>query len=61
MNFDTSEEQELLQETLAQLVENECPPPRVREVFDGDSGQDPALWKSLMEMGMGGLAVPEAY
>ena len=61
MNFDTSEEQELLQETLAQLVENECPAPRVREVFDGDTGHDPALWKSLMEMGMGGLAVPEAY
>ena len=61
MNFDTSEEQELLQETLAQLIENECPATRVREVFDGDTGHDPALWKSLMEMGMGGLAVPEEY
>jgi alkylation response protein AidB-like acyl-CoA dehydrogenase len=61
VNFDTSEEQELLQDTIAQLVENECPAPRVREVFDGDSGDDPALWKSLMEMGMGGLALPEQY
>jgi alkylation response protein AidB-like acyl-CoA dehydrogenase len=61
VNFDTSEEQELLQDTIAQLVENECPAPRVREVFDGDSGDDPALWKSLMEMGMGGLALPEQH
>jgi alkylation response protein AidB-like acyl-CoA dehydrogenase len=61
VNFDTSEEQELLQETVRQFVENECPPSRVREVFDGETGHDPAFWKGLMELGLGGLVVPEAF
>ena len=41
MNFDISEEQELLQETLKQYVENECPPTRIRELFDSGEGWDP--------------------
>jgi alkylation response protein AidB-like acyl-CoA dehydrogenase len=61
VNFDTSEEQELLQETIAQFLENECPATRVREIFDGEASHDPALWKGLMELGLGGLVVPEAY
>jgi alkylation response protein AidB-like acyl-CoA dehydrogenase len=61
VNFDTSEEQELLQQTVRQYVENECPPTQVRAVFDGDSGNDPSLWKGLMEMGIGGLYVPEVH
>jgi alkylation response protein AidB-like acyl-CoA dehydrogenase len=61
VNFDTSEEQELLQETVRQFVENECPPSRVRGIFDGETGHDPAFWKGLMELGLGGLVVPEAF
>ena len=61
MNFDTSEEQELLQETVRQYVENECPPPQLRAIFDGESGHEPSLWKGLMEMGLGGLYVPEEH
>jgi alkylation response protein AidB-like acyl-CoA dehydrogenase len=60
MNFDTSEEQELLQETIRQFLEGECPPPRVREIFDGE-GHDPALWKGMVELGLAGLAVPEEH
>ncbi len=61
MDFALSEEQELLQETVRSFAENECPAPKVREVFDGDSGSDPALWKGLLEMGLGGLLIPESY
>ncbi|MEE9279715.1 MAG: acyl-CoA dehydrogenase family protein [Myxococcota bacterium] len=61
MDFDISEEQELLQETIRQLAENECPLTRVREVFDGDSGHDPDLWKSLVEVGLGGTTIPEEF
>jgi alkylation response protein AidB-like acyl-CoA dehydrogenase len=61
VNFDTSEEQELLQETVRQYIENECPPVQVRAIFDGESGHDPSLWKGLMEMGLGGLYVPEEH
>jgi alkylation response protein AidB-like acyl-CoA dehydrogenase len=61
VNFDLSEEQELLQETIRQLLDNECPPTRLREIFESESGHDPALWKSLVGMGLPGLAVPEEY
>lgn len=61
MNFDITEEQQLLQGTIAQVLANECPLTRLREIFEGDSGHDPALWKSLVEMGLAGLIVPEEH
>jgi alkylation response protein AidB-like acyl-CoA dehydrogenase len=59
VNFDLSEEQQLLQQTVAQFLENECPLPQVRAIFEGDTGHDPALWKGMVELGLAGLAVPE--
>ncbi|MCP4004960.1 MAG: acyl-CoA/acyl-ACP dehydrogenase [bacterium] len=61
MDFDITEEQELLQETIAQFVANECPPTRLREIFDGETGYDPALWTGLIELGLGGITVPEEF
>jgi alkylation response protein AidB-like acyl-CoA dehydrogenase len=60
MDFGLSEEQELLQATVQGFVERECPPARVRELFDAGSGHDPALWKGLAQIGVAGLCVPEA-
>jgi alkylation response protein AidB-like acyl-CoA dehydrogenase len=60
MDFALSEEQELLQDTLRDFVQKECPPARVRELFDG-AGHDPELWNGLVELGVGGLALPERY
>jgi alkylation response protein AidB-like acyl-CoA dehydrogenase len=60
MHFGLTEEQELLQETVRGFVEGECPPPKLREIFDTGVGHDPALWKGLSEMGLTGLVVPEA-
>jgi alkylation response protein AidB-like acyl-CoA dehydrogenase len=61
MNFGLSEEQQMLQETVRGFVENECPLPRLRELFDAESGFDEALWRGLVEMGIAGLLIPEAY
>ncbi len=61
MDFGLSEEQELLQETVGSFVDNECPPTRVREIFDAGAGHDPTVWKGLAEMGIAGLIVPEEY
>jgi len=61
VNFDLSEEQELLHQTVQQLVETELSTAQLREIFEGEAGNDPALWKSLVEMGIAGLIVPEAY
>ncbi|MBW2422012.1 MAG: acyl-CoA/acyl-ACP dehydrogenase [Deltaproteobacteria bacterium] len=61
MDFGLSEEQEMLQETVRGFVENECPPTKLREIFDGGSGFEPGIWKDLVEMGIGGLVVPEEH
>jgi len=61
MNFDLSEEQELLQHTVRGFVEKECPPQRVRELFDAESEHDTDLWHVLVELGLGGLHLPEAH
>ena len=64
MNFDLSEEQQMLQETVKQYLENECPPQRLREIFDGEVGMDAALWQGMAEMGIAGLqllADPNAW
>lgn len=60
MDFGLSEEQEMLQETLRGFAEKECPTTRVRELFDAGAGHDPSLWTGLAEMGVAGLAIPEA-
>jgi alkylation response protein AidB-like acyl-CoA dehydrogenase len=61
MDFDLSEEQLLLQETVTQFIENECPMSRLRELFDDDSGYDPVLWKGLAELGLAGIHLPGEY
>ncbi|MCC6639706.1 MAG: acyl-CoA/acyl-ACP dehydrogenase [Deltaproteobacteria bacterium] len=61
MEFALSEEQELLQETVRGFVARECPPARLRELFEAGEGFDEALWKGLAEMGLTGLVVPETY
>jgi alkylation response protein AidB-like acyl-CoA dehydrogenase len=61
VNFDLTEEQDLLQETVRQQIDAECPPTRVREIFDGGTGFDESLWKSQIEIGLGAIAVPEEF
>lgn len=61
MDFGLSEEQQLLQETVRSFIANECPATRLREIFDGESDHVPALWRGLCELGVAGLAVPEAH
>jgi len=61
MEFALTDEQELLQETVRGFVSRECPPPRLRALFEAGSGHDTALWKGLAEMGIAGLAIPERH
>jgi alkylation response protein AidB-like acyl-CoA dehydrogenase len=58
MDFGLTQEQELLQQTVRQFVQKDCPPEVVRAVFDGDGI---APWKELVDIGVAGLIAPEAY
>lgn len=61
MDFGLTEEQELLQETVRGFVANECPSPKLREIFDSGAGTDSALWEAIVEMGLAGLVIPEVH
>jgi len=61
MDFGLSEEQELLLDTVRGFVANECPPARLRELFDGEADFDPSVWQGMAEMGLAGLPVSEDY
>jgi alkylation response protein AidB-like acyl-CoA dehydrogenase len=61
LHFGLSEEQELLQQTVRGFIAGECPPQRVRELFDDGAGYDAAIWTGMAEMGLSGLVIPETY
>lgn len=58
MDFGLSQDQKLLQETVRGFVRGECPPARLRALYESGAG-DPALWKGLADLGCAGLALPE--
>ena len=61
MRFGFDEDQRLLQKTLRDFLASECPVERIRALWDTETGRSPELWKSLAELGVTGLLVPEAY
>ena len=61
MDFDFSEEQYLLRDTVRDLLRNESSPAQVRAMWDDESGRSPQRWRKLGELGVLGLLVPEQY
>lgn len=59
MNFEFSEEQQLLRKTVRQYVDEEIIP-YIAE-WDSTGGFDPKVWKRLAELGLMGVCIPEAY
>jgi alkylation response protein AidB-like acyl-CoA dehydrogenase len=59
MDFGLSEEQIALAETVRRFVAERCPTSRVRAVMASESGHDDALWRELMDLGLGTILVPE--
>jgi len=58
----TSDERELLRETVAALVAKHAPPAAVREAMESERGYDESLWRLLCEqVGAAALVVPEEY
>jgi alkylation response protein AidB-like acyl-CoA dehydrogenase len=61
MHFGLTEEQELLQQTVREFAAKELPPPRLRAIFESNTGFDAALWRGAAELGVAGLMAPERY
>lgn len=57
MDFGLSEDQNLLKDTIRKYLDTECPPERVREIMESESGHDTALWQGLVELGLAALPI----
>lgn len=60
MRFSFTEDQRLLQSTVRDFLVGEVTPARIRELWETKSARSPALWRSLAEIGVPGLLVPES-
>lgn len=61
MDFGLSEEQQLLADTLGRYLEEALSPARVREIAASDEGVDGDAWRSIAELGVAGILIPEDH
>jgi alkylation response protein AidB-like acyl-CoA dehydrogenase len=59
MNFDLSEEQQILVDSVAKFVRNDSPVERFRKLRETERGWDPDAWARMGEFGWLGVAFPE--
>ena len=61
MRFQFNEDQRLFQTSVRNMLEKECTPRLVRELWETETGRSPELWSKLAEIGLLGLLVPESH
>ncbi len=61
MNFDLSDEQQMLVDTVAQFVRNDSNVERFRKLRETERGWDPEMWERMGEMGWLSLPFPEEH
>ena len=61
MDFDFSEEQKLLRDTMRDLLRRSCTPADVRAAWDDPSGRSSQRWQKLGEVGILGVTTPEDF
>ncbi len=61
MDFDFSEEQKLLRDTMRDLLRRQCTPADVRAMWDHPTGRSPQRWQKLGELGLLGVTTPEEF
>ncbi len=61
MDFNLSEEQEMLRTSARDFLEDKCPKSVVREMEADEQGYPPELWQEMAGLGWMGLAFPESY
>jgi alkylation response protein AidB-like acyl-CoA dehydrogenase len=59
MNFEFSEDQNMLRDQAQRFLAENCPPMVVRKVLESDAEYDPDLWNKIVEMGWTATTVPE--
>lgn len=59
MNFDLTEEQQMIVDQAAKFVANESPVERFRRLRETEQGWEPGMWAKMAEQGWLAIAVPE--
>ena len=61
MNFEFSEDQNLLREQARGFLQDNCPTTVVRKVLDANAGHDAGLWRKVVDMGWTATVIPEEF
>ena len=61
MNFNLSEEQEMLKTMARDFLADKCPKTLVREMEEDEKGYPAELWREIVDLGWMGLVFPEEY
>ncbi|MCY4657597.1 MAG: acyl-CoA/acyl-ACP dehydrogenase [Gammaproteobacteria bacterium] len=61
MNFEFSEEQNLLREQAQGFLADNCPPATVRKILESDQPYDKELWQQIAELGWLSTVIPESH
>ncbi|RJG00645.1 acyl-CoA dehydrogenase family protein [Noviherbaspirillum sedimenti] len=61
MNFDLTDEQRAFQDSIANYLNDACTIPAVLATFEAQSPPALQYWSGLMELGVGGLTIPEQF
>lgn len=61
MDFNLSEEQKLLKQSIRDFLTKECPSTFVREMEEDEKGYTQEMWQRMADLGWMGLPFPEKY
>jgi len=61
MNFDLTEEQNILKKSAHDFLAKNCPKELVRELKESEEGYSPELWQKMTQQGWMGMMFPEEY
>ena len=61
MDLGFSKDQKMIQTSVREFLEMECPSDRVRELEEDGKGYDPEMWQMMAELGWMGIIFPEEY
>ncbi|MCC5888766.1 MAG: acyl-CoA/acyl-ACP dehydrogenase [Gammaproteobacteria bacterium] len=61
MNFEFSEDQNMLREQAQNFLRAKSDSKVVRKILEGDEPFDKALWKGIVDLGWTGVTIPEQY
>jgi len=61
MDYDLSKPQKMLQQSVREFCQRQCPLEKVREIMETDTAHDQDLWQGIADQGWIGLHLPEDH